>query len=203
MLDTLISWDTDLFRLINNARSPFADCVFAIISSKVFIAVMVVVFTAAVMKKNQWKSWWLYILMVGLCFLLADRISVMCFKDTVCRLRPSHALEDVTTVRFLHWKLIYGYKGGLYGFVSSHAANIFAVITACFGCSGGFKQKKNLKMLLLMLIWGLAAGYSRVYCGYHYPGDVICGALLGVIIGYFVAMFINYLAKRLEKKRIQ
>jgi undecaprenyl-diphosphatase len=27
-------------------------------------------------------------------------------------------------------------------------------------------------------------GYSRIYLGVHYPGDVICGAIVGSLIGW-------------------
>ncbi|MEE1112603.1 MAG: phosphatase PAP2 family protein, partial [Bacteroidales bacterium] len=38
--------------------------------------------------------------------------------------------------------------------------------------------------------------YSRIYCGVHYPGDVLCGGLLGVVLGLLIYMLYCKLKKR-------
>jgi len=76
--------------------------------------------------------------------------------------------------------LVNGECGGLYGFVSSHASNSFnvALISLMF--------IKNKWFTAGIISWAAIIGYSRVYLGVHYPGDVICGSLLGALIGYSV-----------------
>lgn len=37
------------------------------------------------------------------------------------------------------------------------------------------------------LVFALLVGYSRIYLGVHYVGDVVCGALLGVMPGMIVS----------------
>ena len=85
--------------------------------------VIVAAFGLATLRREP-KRWWLLLAAIGLCFLLADRGSVMLFKDTVCRLRPCHALENVHMFR--------EGCGGQYGFISSHAANAFAIAMLFF-----------------------------------------------------------------------
>ena len=197
MTEKLLSLDTELFRTINSHRSGFSDWFFSIFSAHITMGIVVVLITLYVMYKHGFKHWWLYILVIGLCFLLADRISVMCFKDVFCRLRPSHALEDAVTVKLKHYHyLVYGHKGGLYGFVSSHAANTFTIITSL---SLIMRKQKACIFTCLLLIWGILTAISRMYCGYHYPGDVLCGALLGILLGFIVYYIYKLVLRRIER----
>ena len=40
--------------------------------------------------------------------------------------------------------------------------------------------------------WALAVGYSRIAKGRHYPLDVVFGSLVGVALGYFIALNFGY-----------
>ncbi len=197
MLDKILSLDTQLFRYINNDRSLFKDWFFSLFSAHTTIGIIIIVVLLYVMIKKHFRFWWIYLLVIGLCFLLADRISVVCFKDVFCRLRPSHALMDVFTVKLKHFfYLVYDNKGGQYGFVSSHAANTSAIITSIILI---LKKERTVICYILLLLWGILTGVSRIYCGYHYPLDVLCGALLGIILGIFVYFLYNKAITQLEK----
>ena len=138
-----------------------------------------------VCRRVGWRRWWLVLAGVGLCFLLSDRVTVMCFKDVFCRLRPCHALEGV---RMFHTRC-----GGLYGFVSSHAANasacaLFLSLLYRYNASPMSTLRRNRSRLYtgLMALWVVLVCYSRPYLGKHYPGDVLCGALVGLALGALV-----------------
>jgi len=105
-------------------------------------------------------------------------------KPAIGRLRPSHALED--TINLLVP------KGGRYGFVSAHAANIFAGTTVL---SYFYKQWKKP---LLFLAFSVAL--SRVYVGVHYPGDVLFGGLFGYGMAWVIITLWIFLKMR-ELKR--
>jgi undecaprenyl-diphosphatase len=82
--------------------------------------------------------------------------------------------------------------GGNYGFISSHASNSFAITSFLWIIFG--KNRNQLKIILL--IWATIMIYSRIYLGVHYPGDVIAGAIWGMIIGVFFGAITRKIAKR-------
>jgi len=110
---------------------------------------------------------------IALCVLLADQLSVHLFKNVFQRLRPSHEPELTGMVH-----LVRDYRGGNWGFVSSHAANTFAIATFL---SLIFK---NRKFWIILFSWCIIVSYTRIYLGVHYPGDIFGGALLGMVIGW-------------------
>ncbi|MDR1436839.1 MAG: phosphatase PAP2 family protein, partial [Candidatus Symbiothrix sp.] len=117
----------------------------------------------------------LVLLSVALLIFLCDRISSGFFKPVFHRFRPTHHPDFQDEV-----KIIFGYRGGLYGFISSHAANAFgfAVFTALLF--------RNRLLTGTMLLFATINAYSRVYMGVHFISDVAAGALTGALTGYAV-----------------
>ena len=139
--------------------------------------------------KKYKRGFWLIAVFIALAITLSDQISVQLFKNLFCRLRPCH---EPLLDGLVH--LVNGKCGGQYGFVSSHAANSFniAVFTSLL--------IRKRWYAIAMVFWALIIGYSRIYLGVHYPGDVICGSLLGIIIGYSVYKLYIYTENRLSRK---
>ncbi|MDD2529736.1 MAG: phosphatase PAP2 family protein [Bacteroidales bacterium] len=195
-MEAILNKDTELFYLINSLRTPFLDYFFGFLSHNLsFVLAILSAFLLLTIKKYR-KDFWILIVLVALSFLLADRISVLCFKDVFQRLRPSHALEGVNLVKLSSWHLIYDYKGGLYGFVSSHAANAFSLATI-FSVLG----KKYKLFPVLIYSWAILVGYSRIYCGVHYPSDVIVGGILGIGIGLLIVILYKLVLKKYKSKK--
>ena len=188
MLETLKEIDTQWFLWINSHHTTALDWTMWTLSQHWSWAVVIVLAFVLLTLRQESRRWWLVAIGVVLCFLLADQGSVL-IKDTVCRLRPCHALEDVRMFRT--------HCGGQYGFVSSHAANAFAV--ALFLVLRYWKRVKRQWPLLLLIVWALATSYSRAYLGKHYPGDLVCGAILGCIIALIVWWLTDTIEKKLRK----
>lgn len=186
MLDTLQQLDTDWFLWINSHHCTALDWTMWVLSQHwCFAAVLLLAFCFTTLRTEP-RRWWLVLLAIGVCFLLADQGSVHLFKNTVGRLRPCHALEDV---RMFHTGC-----GGQYGFVSSHAANAFAIAVLLW-----MRYRKQTLVGILLMLWALLTCYSRAYLGKHYPGDLICGALFGVLVG----LIVWWLASLAEKSCIK
>lgn len=190
MLETLKEIDTQWFLWVNSHHTTALDWTMWTLSQHWSWALVIVLAFVLLTLRQEPRRWWLVAVGVVLCFLLADQGSVL-IKDTVCRLRPCHALEDVRMFRT--------HCGGQYGFVSSHAANAFAV--ALFLVLKYWKRVKRQWPLLLLIVWALATSYSRAYLGKHYPGDLVCGAILGVVAGLLVWMIINTIEKSFRKPK--
>lgn len=186
MLETLKNIDTQCFMWVNSHHNMALDWVMWTLSQHwSWLVVLLLAFGLLTLRKEP-KRWWVVLAGVVLCFLLADQGSVHLFKETVCRLRPCHALENVRMFRT--------HCGGQYGFVSSHAANAFAIVTFLV-----LRYRQNVFACVLLPLWALATCYSRAYLGKHYPGDLLCGALFGIVVGLLITLMVNMIEKKLHK----
>ncbi|MDD4141188.1 MAG: phosphatase PAP2 family protein [Bacteroidales bacterium] len=161
--------DTNIFLFINGLFSPTGDFVFSWMSTTV-IWIPLYLFLIFLLAKKHKKNFWIIALGIAALIATTDIVSAHILKPLVMRPRPCH---EPTLAGLVH---IVGNKcGGQYGFVSSHATNIFGIATFCH-----LALRTYYKYTWLLFIWAAVIGYSRIYLGVHYPLDVLCGAILGI-----------------------
>ncbi len=182
MMETLEAIDRSIVLFINGLHTPFLDEFMWWVSSRILWVPLYLLLIYLGYRQLHRKELLIYVGCVILAVILADQISVHLFKDVFLRYRPSHNLLLVDQLHF--YQLTNGefYKGGMYGFISSHAANFFAIV----GTSVLVLKKSNTKFKISLFAIAALVAFSRVYLGVHYFSDVFVGALVGMAIAWFV-----------------
>lgn len=168
------AFDTYFYHLINQQlTADWLDFIMVKFSDKLFWLPLYALILFLLYRKFGKQSL-LILFFAGLSVVMADRLTSGFMKPHFARVRPCHELE-------LTPRLPKGIECSDTGsMASSHAANHFAIAIFFIGIFG---MKKRIQTAL-WLIWAISIAYSRVYCGVHYPTDVIVGGVLGVLIGF-------------------
>lgn len=177
--------DRWLLLLINSFHTPFLDEVMWLISAKLTWIPLYVLLIYLFSRTNNLKRTLFFVLSAGLVVLLTDQISVHLFKEVFERYRPSHHELLTNELHFYRFNDGSFYKGGMYGFVSSHAANFFGVLTfATLVLENNFKRIGWYLFAIAFIVC-----ISRVYLGVHYVSDILFGSLLGITIAVLIHKF--------------
>ncbi|MGM9868684.1 MAG: phosphatase PAP2 family protein [Sodaliphilus sp.] len=176
MLSYLQQLDASLLVAINGWHCPFADQLMWLISGKFSSALILIAVLALPLRKGNWKNALTLLIAIALVVIIADRVSSGIIKPLVERLRPTHNPDLQALVHVVN-----DYRGGKYGFVSSHAANMFGIATFVA------LVVRNRYTWLCLLSWAAIVSYSRIYLGVHYPGDILGGMLVGIGATWLVA----------------
>lgn len=192
MIEALEQIDRSIVLAINSLHTPFFDEFMWIISLKItWIPLYILIFYLAY-RKIGFKLAIFFAVFVALCLIFSDIMSSQIIKESVQRFRPSHHFLLQDKLHFYQLGYENYYKGGLYGFVSSHASNFFVIaVTFCLT----FKKHYFWFSLFLFFV-ALINCYSRLYLGVHYLTDIIGGAVLGTIIAF---VFNKYVWKKIVK----
>ncbi|HEY5919921.1 MAG TPA: phosphatase PAP2 family protein [Chryseolinea sp.] len=175
MIDHLIELDKQLFLFFNGMHATWLDPVMEMFSKTIASIPLYAFLLYHIYIVHKQRTWGI-LLSIGLLILMTDQSTSGLMKPFFERLRPSH---EPTLEGMVH--IVNGYSGGKYGFASSHAANTFgvAMFLSCL-------LKPEKPWISWLFLWAAFVSYTRIYLGVHYPGDIIVGALIGVVFGWLV-----------------
>jgi undecaprenyl-diphosphatase len=191
MIESIKAWDEKAFLWLNSFHSDGLDPIVMQLTQTITWIPLYLLLVYLIYRKDPKNMAWV-IGGVMLTILLADQVSSGFMKPYFERLRPCH---DPQWVGLIH---NYGRCGGLYGFVSSHAANTFGMATFLT-----LILRKKQKGIYWLFLYALVVSYSRIYLGVHYPLDVFFGALVGVLSAYLSWAIVVLLKRKIIKKVLE
>ncbi len=175
-MDWLQSLDVAGFRFFNQTLSnPLFDGFMPFLSwNKLFIPGVILLAVWLVWKGGTRGRSFVGLMLVVVA--IGDGFICNSLKDGFGRLRPFNDIPDA---------IVLVGKGGSGSMPSSHTANWFSAMTVAF-----FFYRSSIRFMapLACLI-----GFSRIYLGVHYPGDVLVGAALGVLYAVGICLGLNRL----------
>lgn len=186
MIEYLEELDRSIVLAINGWHTPFFDQLMWWISAKITWLPLYLLLLYLGFKNLDRKQFIFFVASVLVAVAAADLISVHLFKNVFLRYRPSH--HALLTEKLHFYEIHPGefYKGGQYGFVSSHASNFFALAVTV----GLILKKYYTKLLWILIAIGILVCFSRIYLGVHYLSDVLVGAMIGSVMAFVSYTFI-------------
>ena len=182
-MDELIRFDQQLLLALNGSDSVWLDQVMLYVTRTSTWIPLFVALLLMLLRLRLWREVLMVVVCLALVVLLCDQFASSLCKPLFQRYRPSHEPTLLGMV-----DLVNGRRGGLYGFISSHAANTFGV----FMFTTLYLRRTLTSRWLLILssvtvfLWACLSSYSRIYLGLHYPGDIFFGILAGLFFGWLI-----------------
>lgn len=180
MIEYLEEIDRAIVVAVNSWNSPFLDELMWWVSAKITWIPLYLFLLYLGFRHFDKITFVKFIIFVIAAVAITDLISVHLFKNVFLRYRPSHHLQLMDRLHFYETKPGEFYTGGTYGFVSSHAANFFAIATSVILAFRG--NYPYLRWLLPLV--GVLVCFSRIYLGVHYLSDVLAGATVGAFVAW-------------------
>ena len=174
VLEFLDHIDKELLLYLHHHSTPFLDVAMVAVTEKYNWIPLYLILILALVRQFGWQAVYSMVAVI-LLVIISDQLTSGFMKPFFGRFRPCHDPEIGHLIRIIRR------CGGEFGFVSSHAANSFSVSTFFI-----LLFRKTHRYVWWILIWPILFSYSRIYLGVHYPFDILCGAVIGIGLGWLV-----------------
>jgi len=155
------AFDMQINLFFKNVRFLFFDAVFSVITNFGVVVLIMLIIPSIIFynknKKSVYLLWLAFIISVILAFII---------KLIVLRQRPIGAF-NYPFINIIN-----------YSFPSMHAMAVFALLPLLLKF---LPKRKNFWIGFAFLV-----GFTRIYLGFHFPSDVVFGALFGYFIGAYL-----------------
>lgn len=180
-IDYVHRLDQDISLAINNLHNMFIDQLMQFMSNKEVWFPLYLLIAVLLFKRLGWRRALIAIVAIALTITACDQFSNL-IKDTVARLRPCYSTYMIEgKLNMLESRHDY------YGFFSAHAANAFGFAISSFLLFKTDKTRLYYGYGAAIILWATLVGFSRVFVGKHYFGDVVTGMLIGIFFGILTA----------------
>jgi undecaprenyl-diphosphatase len=184
LLESILQKDRELLVFLNNLGSEQWDGFWLFITNQFnWIPLFLLVFFL-IIKRFGWKKGGVIILTMAILVAFSDQFTNL-IKDTTQRLRPLNDPRISDQLRTL-------IHPRSYSFISGHAttSTFFATYTILL-------MRQRYRYIWLLALFPILFSYSRVYLGVHYPIDIICGIITGIVLGRLYYYIVKKLAPKL------
>jgi undecaprenyl-diphosphatase len=181
-MNSLQTLDRSLFLFINSLNSTWLNPVMNFVSGQFIWILPITIIVCQAWNKWDRKKAIIFIVFCFLVIIVSDATASYLLKNIFERLRPCRLPELKEQINSFGQKC-----GGKYGFVSSHASNSLSLVLFSF-----LSLKLEYKKFSWLLLLPLFVGWSRIYLGVHYPGDILGGYLVGTVWAVLFALIFNH-----------
>lgn len=185
LMEAFMNFEFYILNLISNISSPVMDKLMIFVSATGNAGILWIVLSVilAITKKYR-KCGFTMMISLLLCLIFGNLI----LKPLIARPRPFWVDDTI--------KLLIKAPTD-FSFPSGHTFSSFSSAFAVLFMKNksGFEKKIST----VFLIYAFLIAFSRLYLKVHFPSDVLCGFLLGILNGYVSQKIINLLYKKFNK----
>ncbi len=182
ILHFITNLDRELLLAINGSRTPVFDWLMPILSdfNKVAPALAILIAWRLWKGNNYERIMWIGVVAA---VLIGDMLCARILKPLVARPRPFIVTDGIHLYKKGEWLLttpgVRAHLAASMSWPSCHAVNAWT--------AAGFILRYSRVWGIFLATIALGISYSRVYLGVHYPLDVICGGIIGILWGWLAA----------------
>ncbi|GAB2779085.1 phosphatase PAP2 family protein [Salinimicrobium soli] len=184
-MEQLVQIDQELFLFLNNLGNSNWDSFWNLVTDKISSIPFYALLLYLLYRSIGLKKTFLTLLLVAVLITFTDQLANL-FKHGFERPRPCRQEGVMEYARFV------AVRCGRYGYFSAHAAS-----SAALAVFMGLILRPFWRGIFFVLVgWALLVSYSRIYVGVHYPGDILTGWIIGILLGWLFYKLQKYLLKK-------